>query len=57
MTSYKYEVHDESGRLRVFYELSKAQQFAGCEYRIVKVKEDKPRRPKISLSDFEPALL
>jgi hypothetical protein len=57
MTSYKYEVHDESGRLRVFYELSKAQQFAGCEYRIIKVKEDKPRRLKISLSDFEPALL
>jgi len=55
MVAYSYEVHDEDGCLRVFFTLSQAQRFAGTDYKIVRVKEDKPRRPKFNFDDFEPA--
>jgi hypothetical protein len=56
MPTYNYEVHDEDGCLRVFYTLSQAQRFAGHDYKIVKVKEERPRRPKFDPYSLEPAL-
>jgi hypothetical protein len=56
MISHVYEVHDEDGCLRVFFTLVEATRFAGHDYKIVKIKEEKPRRPKFNIDDFEPAL-
>lgn len=55
MIAYNYEVHDEDGCLRIFYTLSAAQHFAGHDYKIVRVKEEKPKRPKFDPYELEPA--
>ena len=53
--TYNYEVHDEDGCLRVFYTLSAAQHFAGHDYKVVRVKEEKPKRPRFDPYELEPA--
>lgn len=57
MKSYIYEVHDESGKLRVFYSHSEAKRFAGHDYKVVRVEEPRQVKEKFNWDDFEPALL
>lgn len=55
MINYIYEVHDECGKLRVFFSKAEAERFAGYELKIVKVKESKYKEPGIDWNNFEPA--
>jgi len=48
-------VHDETGKLRVFWTRQDADRFAGHEHRVVERWEPRPERPTIDLSRFEPA--
>lgn len=50
-----FEVHDETGKLRVFWTRQDADRFAGPEHRVVERWEPRPERPTIDLSRFEPA--
>jgi hypothetical protein len=50
-----FEVHDETGKLRVFWTQQEADRFAGEEYRVVQAWEPRVPRPVIDLDRFEPA--
>ena len=56
MKTYNYEVHDEFGKIRVFYALKAAEQFAGHEYKIVRVEELRKQKAEVNFDQFEPAL-
>lgn len=52
----KYEVHDEDGLLRIFDDAEMAERFASADNRKVVVrKTPRPEKPKVDLSQFEPA--
>lgn len=48
-------MHDETGKLRVFWTQQEADRFAGEEYRVVQAWEPRVPRPVIDLDRFEPA--
>jgi hypothetical protein len=50
-----FEVHDEVGKLRVFWTQQEAERFAGQEYRVVQRWEPRAQAPTINLDRFEPA--
>lgn len=51
-----YEVHDEDGKLRVFYNRKQAEHFAQPWHKIVAIKEARYRKPAPDLSAIPPAL-
>lgn len=50
-----FEVHDEVGKLRVFWTQQEAERFAGHEYRVVQRWEPRAQARVIDLDRFEPA--
>ncbi len=53
---YKYEVHDDEGVLRIFDDRSTADEFAMLRnFQVVVRRTPRPEKPKVDLSEFEPA--
>lgn len=50
-----FEVHDENGKLRVFWTQQEAESFAGDEYWVVQAWEPYVKKPKLDLDRFPPA--
>jgi hypothetical protein len=48
-------VHDENGKLRVFWTQQEAESFAGDEYWVVQSWEPYVKKPKLDLDRFPPA--
>lgn len=51
-----YEVHDENGKLRVFYTRQQAERFAQAWHKVIAIKEPRYRKPKPNMSQLGPAL-
>lgn len=50
-----YEVHDDEGKLRVFYSKQQAERFLQPWQRIVTIKEPTQRKQRPDLSKIAPA--